>query len=162
MSRQTSSLPNGSTARSRVIRVVSSRLLPHGIVDEKANGPAATGQNVLSNVLTAGSGLGGRKFWHRYELFDHALRVSTDVDVKRVAWKLDFKKKNGTNCNQRGHTETCTGIHQTQYLLWACPKYSKIEIVAQFCILENLCVDCTDVEFLIQASLVVKTVLKRN
>lgn len=93
MSRQTSSLPNGSTARSRVIRVVSSRLLPHGIVDEKANGPAATGQNVLSNVLTAGSGLGGRKFWHRYELFDHALRVSTDVDVKRVAWKLDFKKK---------------------------------------------------------------------
>ena len=62
MSRQTSSLPNGSTARSRVIRVVSSRFLPHGIVVEKANGPAATGQYVLSDDTIGGSGLGGRKF----------------------------------------------------------------------------------------------------
>jgi hypothetical protein len=89
VSRQTSSLPKGSTARSRVMRVVSSRFLPHGMVDEKANGPAGRGQYVLSNVFTEGSGLGGRRFWHRYELFDHALRVSTDVDVKRVACKVD-------------------------------------------------------------------------
>lgn len=87
--RQTRSLPIGSTARSCVIRVVSSRLLPHGMVDEKANEPAATGQYVPSVELMAGSGLGGRRFWHRYELFDHMSRVSTDVDVKRVAWKQD-------------------------------------------------------------------------
>ena len=68
-----------------MIRVVSSRLLPHGMVDEKANGPAATGQYVSSVGSTGGSGLGGRRFWHRYELFDHMSRVSTDVDVKRVA-----------------------------------------------------------------------------
>jgi hypothetical protein len=83
--RQRRSFPDGSTARSWVIRVVSSRLLPHGMVDEKANGPAATGQYVSSVVLTGVSGLGGRRFWHRYELFDHMSRVSTDVDVKRVA-----------------------------------------------------------------------------
>ena len=89
MSRQTSSLPEGSTARSCVVRVVRSRLLPHGTVDEKANGPALTGQYVSSDELMEGSGLGGRRFWHRYELFDHTLRVSTLVDVKRVAWKAD-------------------------------------------------------------------------
>jgi len=89
MLRQTRSLPEGSTARSCVIRVVSSRLLPHGMVDEKANGPAATGQYVLSVGSTEGSGLGGRRVSHRYELFDHMSRVSTDVDVKRVAWKVD-------------------------------------------------------------------------
>jgi hypothetical protein len=60
--RQTRSFPKGSTARSCVIRVVSSRLLPHGMVDEKANGPASTGQNVPSVELRVGSGLGGRRF----------------------------------------------------------------------------------------------------
>ena len=62
MFRQTRSLPKGSTARSCVIRVVSSRVLPHGMVDEKANGPALTGQNVPSVGSTGGSGLGGRRF----------------------------------------------------------------------------------------------------
>ena len=62
MFRQRSSLPLGSTARSCVVRVVRSRLLPHGMVDEKANGPALTGQYVLSDEFMGGSGLGGRRF----------------------------------------------------------------------------------------------------
>jgi len=56
----TSSVENGSTARSRVIRVVSSRLLPHGIVEENANGPGEIGQYVSETF--EGSGLGGRIF----------------------------------------------------------------------------------------------------
>ena len=44
MSRHSSSLVNGSTARSRVMSVVSSRPLPQGMVDEKAKGPAGIGQ----------------------------------------------------------------------------------------------------------------------
>jgi hypothetical protein len=80
-----SSFPKGSTARSWVMSVVSSRSRPQGIVDEKANDPCTTGQNVLSVEVIAGSGLGGRIFSHKYELLVHAFRVSTEVVVNSVA-----------------------------------------------------------------------------
>lgn len=80
-----SSFPNGSTARSWVMSVVSSRSRPQGIVDEKAKGPCATGQYVLSVEVIAGSGLGGRIFSQRYELLVHAFNVSTEVVVNSVA-----------------------------------------------------------------------------
>lgn len=80
-----SSLVSGSTARRRVVSVVSARLFPQGMVDEKANGPAVIGQYVRLEFSTDGSGDGGRRVEHRYELFVHAFNVRTDVDVKRVA-----------------------------------------------------------------------------
>jgi len=85
MSRHRSSLLNVSTARSRVIRVVSSLFLPQGMVDEKAKGPRTIGQYVPSGDIISGSGDSGRMFWHRYELFVHAFRVRTDVVVNNVA-----------------------------------------------------------------------------
>jgi hypothetical protein len=42
--RHNSSLLNGSTARRRVLRVVSGRFGPHGIAEERANWPAGSGQ----------------------------------------------------------------------------------------------------------------------
>jgi hypothetical protein len=53
--------------------------------EEKANGPAGIGQYVVVVLSSAGSGDGGRIDEQRYELFDHAFRVSTEVVVKRVA-----------------------------------------------------------------------------
>jgi len=61
-STQSSSFENGSTARSRVMRVVSSRFIPQGTVDVKAKGPAVIGQYEVSLVTRDGRGLGGRIF----------------------------------------------------------------------------------------------------
>lgn len=54
-----------------------------------AKGPAGMGQKVFAFESIAGSGDGGRRFWHRYELFDHAFSVRTDVVVNKVAGEKD-------------------------------------------------------------------------
>lgn len=84
-SMQTSSKPNGSTARRRVVSVVSSRLSPHGIRDEKVNGPAGIGQYVEFCGTRAGSGDGGRRLSHRYDELVQTFRVKIEVVVNRVA-----------------------------------------------------------------------------
>lgn len=53
---------------------------------EKANCPAGIGQYVRFEFSNCGNGDGGRRVEHKYELFDHAFNVSTEVDVKRVAF----------------------------------------------------------------------------
>lgn len=58
MSRQRSSLLNGSTARRRVFKVVNARWLPQGMVEESAKGPAGIGQYVEFTLLR---GEGGRR-----------------------------------------------------------------------------------------------------
>lgn len=58
-----------------------------------AKGPAGMGQKVFALESIAGSGDGGRKFWHRYELFDHAFSVRTDVVVNKVAGEKDWETK---------------------------------------------------------------------
>ena len=65
------------------------RRLPQGMTEEKANGPAGIGQNAPSalELSDVGNGDGGRILEHRYELFDHILSVSTEVDVNNVALK---------------------------------------------------------------------------
>lgn len=62
--------------------------------------------------------------------------------------------------NQRTHTKT--SINQTQYLFRACSEDSKVEIMAQVCVLEYLGIDCTDVELLTQGIVLAKAVLKRD
>jgi len=86
---------------------VSSRFLPQGTMDEKANGPDVIGQYVPSDMFTGGSGLCGRMLSHRYELFDHALSVRTEEVVKRVAGvalKRSLQGCNGGLTQARAHT----------------------------------------------------------
>lgn len=159
ISRHTNSFPKGSTARRRVIRVVSSRCLPHGIVDEKANGPVTIGQNVLSREFGCGSGLGGRIFSHRYELFDHALRVSTDDVVNRVAGDRIRKVDRKPNSL---FTQACTQICGSHNILGTIPNDGEIEIFAKLLVLEDLSINCVDIELLIQALGFIEAVLEGN
>ncbi len=79
-----SSLLNVSTALRRVVSVVNARFEPQGICADSANGPGAIGQ--YSSSEEEERALSGGRIWsHRYELFDHALRVKMDVDVNNVA-----------------------------------------------------------------------------
>lgn len=108
VSRHNSSFESGSTARSRVIRVVSWRLLPIGIEDANAKGPGEIGQYVPSEETFDGKGVGGRMFWQRYELFVHALRVSTEVVVNKVATGHSGREIGEMNCRDAPRLELMT------------------------------------------------------
>lgn len=83
-SKQMSSLLDSSTARSRVVRVVRSRLSPHITGDPNAKGPAARGQY---DAFSAGRGwaFGGRRGLQNQVAFENTPNVRTVVAVKRVA-----------------------------------------------------------------------------
>lgn len=86
-----SSVPQGSTALSRVVIVVRARLLPiFGTVAENAKSPTGIGQKyellaLLKSSATAGRGDGGRNVSQNLELFVNILRVNTEEVVNNVA-----------------------------------------------------------------------------
>jgi len=77
------------------------------MVEDMAKGPAGIGQKVFAFGSIAGSGDGGRRFWHRYELFDHAFSVRTDVVVNRVAGEKDRSDKVSLTTEPLTKTRTC-------------------------------------------------------
>jgi len=85
MSMQSNSLLNGSTARSRVCRVVSSRPVPSGAYEAKAKGPAGMGQYNPEVLSGAGRGDGGRNVVQKNELLSRMSNVNNSVVVNNVA-----------------------------------------------------------------------------
>jgi len=76
--------------------------------DANAKGPEGIGQYVPSEETFDGKGVGGRMFWQRYELFVHALRVSTEVVVNKVAAGHSGREIEEKNCRDTPRLELIT------------------------------------------------------
>jgi len=87
---QSSSLLNGSTARTRVCKVESSWLELNETYVENAKGPAGMGQYDPVLLPCAGRGDGGRKVEQKNELLLRMSNVETSEVVNKVAKDLQL------------------------------------------------------------------------
>ena len=115
MSMQSNSLLNGSTARSRVCRVASSRLVLRGAYEEKAKGPAGMGQYNPEVLSGAGRGDGGRNVVQKNELLLRISIVNTSVVENSVA------KGRWLNTSRGRGGRKASSTHPSQSSHWRFP-----------------------------------------